>query len=74
VRVGSILARGDRAGLGHGELLLLQDLGAGSQRQLVGCDGGRVAGRWLDFLMQQYLTGPSYYSAIATKLVPFTPP
>ena len=52
VRVRSVLAGGDRARLGHGELLLLQDLGAGSQRQLVGCDGGRVTGRWLDMTMR----------------------
>jgi hypothetical protein len=48
--VGSILAGGDRSGLGHGELLLLQDLRAGRQRQLVGRDGGRVAVKLLDSL------------------------
>jgi len=44
VRVRSVLAGGDWAGLGHGELLLLQHLGVGSQRQLVRRDGGRIAG------------------------------
>jgi hypothetical protein len=74
VRVGSILAGGDRSGLGHGELLLLQDLRAGRQRQLVGRDGGRVAVKFVRLGGAHHLTVSSYYSAMATKLVPFTPP
>jgi hypothetical protein len=55
VRVGSVLPARVGPGLGHGEGLLLEDLGAGGEGELVGLDGGGVAAHTLTLLASQDL-------------------